>query len=525
MEIKITPIRFVFWGLISFFLFVLANLANTQVIPTNGWVNFFSLNTQLNGKPVSVGAVIDAYDPDGVHCGTFTVSKEGQYGFLFVYRDDALTPDMDEGASPGDTIRFKINGISARALGPEPNIWTSNGDILEVNLATNVAPLIQHPLENIVMYEDELDRVLADLDTIFFDPDDDSLRFSSQSSVSSLKDSIDDKHRVIISLAPNWYGEAVLVITADDGQARTSDTVNVVVYSVNDPPNLEAIPDTTAIEDSEFIMQIFATDVDLTQVLTFFDNTPLFDIDSINGVIRFVPGDEDLGSHAITIWVTDGVSLDSARFILTVLNVNDPPVISDIPDTSFSNDTTLILDLSQYVHDPDNPISSLQWTAQVTPGKKDSLEVRIDNHTSKATFRANPSFHGIVKVVFTVTDDSLAADSDTVMVSVHYPTSINGNMTEGIPQSYSLNQNYPNPFNTTTGIKYQLPENSEVTLRIYNLTGQLVKILIDQKLPAGIYTVHWNGIDGQGKPVASGTYLYVLKANKSVIVRKMVLLQ
>jgi uncharacterized Zn-binding protein involved in type VI secretion len=107
--------------------------ATSGVTPTNEWVNFYSQNTTLNGQPVPAGAVIGAYDPQGVKCGEFAVSDVGWYGVMPVYRDDPDTPG-DEGALPGDTISFRINGIPAATLGPDAAIWTGNGDLKQVNL-------------------------------------------------------------------------------------------------------------------------------------------------------------------------------------------------------------------------------------------------------------------------------------------------------------------------------------------------------------------------------------------------------
>jgi hypothetical protein len=125
--------------LISLLLLVLALLYGSiwadGVIRTNQWVNFHSANTTFLGQPVSVGAYIAAYDPDGVQCGEFTVITEGKYGLMPCYGDDKTPPDLvDEGAEPGDVISFTINGLPAVALGPDDPIWTSNGDLLEVDL-------------------------------------------------------------------------------------------------------------------------------------------------------------------------------------------------------------------------------------------------------------------------------------------------------------------------------------------------------------------------------------------------------
>ena len=96
-------------------------------------VNFYSGNTLFLDQPVPVGAVVAAFDPQGVECGQCTVGFEGKYGVLPCYRDDATTPEND-GADPGDLIRFTINGLPAITLGPDDPIWTSHGDLREVNL-------------------------------------------------------------------------------------------------------------------------------------------------------------------------------------------------------------------------------------------------------------------------------------------------------------------------------------------------------------------------------------------------------
>ena len=101
---------------------------------TPEWVNFYGLSSTLDGQAVPVGAVIRAYDPQGVPCGEFTVHTAGQYGLMPVYSDD---PNLggDQGAQPGDTISFTINGCPAPALGPDTPVWSANGDLKHVELS------------------------------------------------------------------------------------------------------------------------------------------------------------------------------------------------------------------------------------------------------------------------------------------------------------------------------------------------------------------------------------------------------
>ena len=80
--------------------------------------------------------------------------------------------------------------------------------------------------------------------------------------------------------------------------------------------------------------------------------------------------------------------------------------------------------------------------------------------------------------------------------------------------SYDLSQNYPNPFNPATVITYQLPEQSHVTVIIYNLLGQRIRILVDEVKKAGKYAVLWDGTDEFGQNAASGVYLYRVETDK-----------
>jgi hypothetical protein len=96
---------------------------------------------------------------------------------------------------------------------------------------------------------------------------------------------------------------------------------------------------------------------------------------------------------------------------------------------------------------------------------------------------------------------------------------------ENVPLGYELSQNYPNPFNPDTEICYQLPEACHVTLKIYNLLGQEIRILVNQRQVAGNYIVHWDGRDVQGQNLASGIYLYRIEAGSFVASRKLTIIR
>ena len=94
-----------------------------------------------------------------------------------------------------------------------------------------------------------------------------------------------------------------------------------------------------------------------------------------------------------------------------------------------------------------------------------------------------------------------------------------------LPDKLSLHQNYPNPFNPTTMIGYDLPEQNDVTLAIYDILGKKIKSLVNQKMDAGRHTSLWDGTDHSGKIVSGGVYFYRLQSNDFIQTRKMLFIK
>jgi len=88
------------------------------------------------------------------------------------------------------------------------------------------------------------------------------------------------------------------------------------------------------------------------------------------------------------------------------------------------------------------------------------------------------------------------------------------------PIRYELSQNYPNPFNATTVISYKLTVNSKIILKIYDLLGREVAVLVDEIKPAGIYTVRWNAAN-----FSNGIYFYRFQAGSFISTKKLVLIK
>ena len=93
------------------------------------------------------------------------------------------------------------------------------------------------------------------------------------------------------------------------------------------------------------------------------------------------------------------------------------------------------------------------------------------------------------------------------------------------PNVFSLHQNYPNPFNPTTLIKYDLAEDALVSISIYDVTGRMVKSLINMNQSTGYHSLRWDATNNIGEAVSAGMYIYTIQAGQYRATKKMVLLK
>ena len=112
----------------------------------------------------------------------------------------------------------------------------------------------------------------------------------------------------------------------------------------------------------------------------------------------------------------------------------------------------------------------------------------------------------------TASDSSRYTTTDPIVLEV--------SMLNVIPTEYNLFQNYPNPFNPVTNIKYDVPKNSFVKIRIYDIAGKEVRTLVDQEMEAGSYETQFDA-----SKLASGIYFYKMETKDYNKVMKMVLLK
>jgi hypothetical protein len=178
---------------------------------------------------------------------------------------------------------------------------------------------------------------------------------------------------------------------------------------------------------------------------------------------------------------------------------------------------------------PDTATFTAMVTIKYTQAMLDSATVT--DETTLKLFRFDAG-GGIWTQLVTVVDASAnTATATTSSFSVWglgsaTPTGIEmENEAKALPNSFALQHARPNPFNPSTTIAYEVPEQAQITLTIYNLLGQEVVRLVDQVQAAGTYEVIWNGRNVHGQPVGSGIFLYRMSAGDFQENKKMTLLK
>ena len=119
-----------------------------------------------------------------------------------------------------------------------------------------------------------------------------------------------------------------------------------------------------------------------------------------------------------------------------------------------------------------------------------------------------------------ITDQNQSTDTQRYVLVIGNPTGVDDEFVSDLPKEFKLFQDYPNPFNATTTINYQLPIRSQVKLEVYNLLGQRIETLVDERQEAGYRSVSWRASE-----VGSGIYFMRLEAGDKSLARKMLLVK
>ncbi|MFC1552584.1 leucine-rich repeat domain-containing protein [Candidatus Latescibacterota bacterium] len=122
-------------------------------------------------------------------------------------------------------------------------------------------------------------------------------------------------------------------------------------------------------------------------------------------------------------------------------------------------------------------------------------------------------------------ENALLADLNNNNVTVDIGNELVFVENEAGPLLFNLGQNYPNPFNPTTEIVYSIASDNHVSLEVFNISGQLVRTLVNEYKPSGNYKVQWDGKDNVGTSLPAGLYLYRLQSGANKDINKMMMIK
>ena len=499
-----------------------------SVYPTYEWVNFYCNTNTYRGEPLPIGSVVDAYDPDGVHCGSFYVTVPGQYGFMAVYRDDPFL-DGDQGAEPGDIIRFYVNGTEAITTG-DPS-WTTNGDAHEVCLeagatVTRVCDLfegwnlvswnVDHSSDNILdvigPITDCVELVMGfEQGGLTFDPG--LPEFSTLWTVNHL--------------SGYWIKTNCDVTLSVTGAPVPPTTPVPLMAGWN---LVSYLPETTLVT-----ADALAAVYDDLVVALGYDGQGLI----------YQPGQEpfntlnDMGPcYGYWLKVTRSTDLvyPGTGPVVTIAQKGKKPLQSAaVPGITPTNrwinlyayDLTLdgvIVKSGATVtaHSPDGALIGRYQMNQ--DGHFGFMPVYADDEATSVNEGAQPGEQFYLSVNGIKTEQLFVWTSAGDKLLIEGLTSKNVTP-QTVPDDYTLHQNYPNPFNPTTNISFNVPVAGKARIDIYNILGRLVATPFDGMARTGHNEVIWDGRNFAGDYVASGIYFYRLTADDYVATRKMTLMK
>jgi len=141
-----------------------------------------------------------------------------------------------------------------------------------------------------------------------------------------------------------------------------------------------------------------------------------------------------------------------------------------------------------------------------------SIEILNPKEEREVTFTFDVKRNAPINKKDTI--DFVITSSDGIMMTKQFVFNYTG------PKEFKLEQNFPNPFNPTTRIQYQVSSISEVSLKVYDILGSEVKVLVNEQQEPGYYEVQFNGSN-----YASGMYVYRLQAENYAAIKKMLMIK
>jgi len=183
--------------------------------------------------------------------------------------------------------------------------------------------------------------------------------------------------------------------------------------------------------------------------------------------------------------------------------------LNDFPEEPYTPQTWYAFDIDLLKSGVESPVDSIKWVSGLTGQPFDAARPRALDFSPDG----KTAYVGAFSAVDT------PVDVQKFVTTQQFASTESGNTSE-LPEGYSLDQNYPNPFNPTTSIRYSINEPAFTTLRVFDMLGREVSILVKDRVSAGTHTVTF---DATGLP--SGIYIYQLQSNGLTMTKQMSLIK
>src|SRR3989339_190219 len=273
-------------------------------------------------------------------------------------------------------------------------------------------------------------------------------------------------------------------------------------------------------------------------------------VQNISSIGQIFNGARSYAKGAVVLHMLRGIVGDSTFFNILRSYVNYPKVaygVAVTEDFQTIAESVSGMDLDyffqEWIYGENYPKYSVVWSTQSIGSNLNDLAIQITQNIN-----SYPSYFTMpikIRVNFTGSDTLITIFNNAQVQNFNVtvrgkPTSISfdpenwilktiNSVATGVGDkielnSFSLEQNYPNPFNPSTNIKFSLPQTSMVNLSVYNSLGELVNVVAHGEYDAGVYERVFNA-SASGRGLASGIYIYILRADNVVLQKKMILLR
>ena len=408
----------------------------------------------------------------------------------------------------------KVYPIWMRMVNSSRSIWTA---------LVNDVPIVAYPLRDTTLLKNFGKVYITKLSSIFSDNDSPSLQYSASNLSTGVTAEIGHDTLYVLS-SGDFVGSVNLRVSAQDGSLSVADT-----FTVNISPYASAQLSIGALASPVVNVVRFAVGSDsaLNNLAVSVNAQPLAMVKE--GALYF-------GNYTINTIGTLQFHVQATDAHAFALEVNKDYQVSQFDKAvTFENykiqakgNGYLILNRTNADNIPGNWRSLGSGVEWFSTGNVDELEIEL-NYSGAISKPLEESKIGVYQWnngewVYSGGEGNNGKVSATVANGNRIAVFYNPDH-EMLPKEFVLAQNYPNPFNPLTTIRYEVPAESRITIKVYNLLGQEIKTLLNTTKMAGRYEVQWDGKNEYGKEAASGLYLYRLETGKIHKTRKMLFIK